>query len=231
MKNRPAVGATLAAMGMFLGMQSATTANTIMFATYFNKASMSGVVQMIGFLPMVLFIPFIKKLVNKFGKKEASVAGTILSLVGGAIMLVFPTIESRDTGLIVYLVGLVLFGIGLGVYTCVSWAMMGDAIDYNEWKFGTREEGTVYSLHSFFRKLAQGVGPSAVIFIMGVLGYVEELGTIGQSPETAKNMCWLVAGLYMFSAVLQFIGIAFVYNLDKKTVETMNKELEERRAK
>ena len=69
MKNRPAVGATLAAMGMFLGMQSATTANTIMFATYFNKASMSGVVQMIGFLPMVLFIPFIKKLVNKFGKK------------------------------------------------------------------------------------------------------------------------------------------------------------------
>ena len=231
MKNRPAVGATIAAMGMFLGMQSATTANTIMFATYFNKASMSGVVQMIGFLPMVLFIPFIKKLVNKFGKKEASVAGTILSLVGGAIMLVFPTIESRDTGLIVYLVGLVLFGIGLGVYTCVSWAMMGDAIDYNEWKFGTREEGTVYSLHSFFRKLAQGVGPSAVIFIMGVLGYVEELGTIGQSPETAKNMCWLVAGLYMFSAVLQFIGIAFVYNLDKKTVETMNKELEERRAK
>jgi GPH family glycoside/pentoside/hexuronide:cation symporter len=231
MKNRPAVGATLAAMGMFLGMQSATTANTIMFATYFNKASMSGVVQMIGFLPMVIFIPFIKKLVNKFGKKEASVAGTILSLVGGAIMLVFPTIESRDTGLIVYLVGLVLFGIGLGVYTCVSWAMMGDAIDYNEWKFGTREEGTVYSLHSFFRKLAQGVGPSAVIFIMGVLGYVEELGTIGQSPETAKNMCWLVAGLYMFSAVLQFIGIAFVYNLDKKTVETMNKELEERRAK
>jgi GPH family glycoside/pentoside/hexuronide:cation symporter len=231
MKNRPAVGATIAAMGMFLGMQSATTANTIMFATYFNKASMSGVVQMIGFLPMVLFIPFIKKLVNKFGKKEASVAGTILSLVGGAIMLVFPTIESRDTGLIVYLVGLVLFGIGLGVYTCVSWAMMGDAIDYNEWKFGTREEGTVYSLHSFFRKLAQGVGPSAVIFIMGVLGYVEELGTIGQSPETAKNMCWLVAGLYMFSAVLQFIGIAFVYNLDKKTVETMNKELEEKRAK
>ena len=108
---------------------------------------------------------------------------------------------------------------------------MGDAIDYNEWKFGTREEGTVYSLHSFFRKLAQGVGPSAVIFIMGVLGYVEELGTIGQSPETAKNMCWLVAGLYMFSAVLQFVGIAFVYNLDKKTVETMNKELEERRAK
>ena len=231
MKNRPAVGATIAAMGMFLGMQSATTANTIMFATYFNQASMSGIVQMIGFLPMVLFLPFIKKLVNKFGKKEASVAGTIVSVVGGLIMLVFPTIANRSTALVVYLIGLILFGIGMGVYTCVSWAMMGDAIDYNEWKFGTREEGTVYSLHSFFRKLAQGVGPSIVLLIMGVLGYNSELGTIGQSFETSHNMCWLVAGLYLFSAVVQFVGIAVIYNLDKKTLDKMTSELAERKAK
>ena len=231
MKNRPAVGATLAAMGMFLGMQSATTANTIMFATYFGNAGMTGVVQAIGFVPMLIFLPFIKKLVNKFGKKEASVYGTIVSLVGSVIMFIFPTLENRDAGLVVYLVGLVFFGIGLGVYTCVSWAMMGDAIDYNEWKFGTREEGTVYSLHSFFRKLAQGVGPSAVIYIMGILGYKSELGTIGQSAETAMNMCWLVAGLYALSAVLQFVGIAFIYNLDKKTLETMTKELEAKRVK
>jgi GPH family glycoside/pentoside/hexuronide:cation symporter len=108
--------------------------------------------------------------------------------------------------------------------------MMGDAIDYNEWKFGTREEGTVYSLHSFFRKLAQGVGASAVLLIMGALGYVEKYGTMLQSAETAYNMCWLVAGLYTFSAVLQFVGLAIVYNIDKKTLETMNAELAARRA-
>ena len=229
LKNRPAVGATIAAMGMFLGMQSATTANTIMFATYFNNASMSGLVTAIGFLPMVIFIPFIKPLVNKFGKKEVSVVGSIVTLVGAGVMMVFPTVENRDIALLVYLVGLVLFGIGMGVYTCVSWAMMSDAIEYNEWKFGTREEGTVYSLHSFFRKLAQGVGPSIVLLIMGALGYQEELGTIGQSFQTSKNMCWLVAGLYLFSAVLQFIGIALVYNLDKKKVDTMTAELKAKR--
>lgn len=230
MRNRPAVGATLAAMGMFLGMQSASTANTIMFATYFNNASMSGVVTAIGFLPMVLFIPFIKPMVNKFGKKEVSVVGTIVSLFGAGIMMVFPTIENRDTALIVYLAGLILFGIGMGVYTCVSWALMGDAIDYNEWKFGTREEGVVYSLHSFFRKLAQGIGPSIVLLVMGVLGYQSELGTIGQSFQTSKNMCWLVAGLYMLSAVLQFIGLAVIYNLSKSKVEEMTAELEKKRA-
>ena len=228
MKNRPAVGCTIAAMGMFLGMQSASTANTIMFATYFGKASLSGVVMIIGFLPMFLFMPFIKKIVDKYGKKEASVAGTLLSLVGGAVMVVFPIVP-RSAALIVYMLGLVIFGVGMGIYTCVSWAMMGDAIDYNEWKFGTREEGTVYSLHSFFRKLAQGVGPAAVILIMGWLGYDEKLGTIGQSAQTASNMCWLVAILYLFSAVAQFIGLAVFYNIDKKTLATMTAELEARR--
>ena len=225
MKNRPAVGATVAAMGMFLGMNAATTANTIMFATYFNMASMSGLVQMIGFLPMFLFMPFITKIVKKYGKKEASVVGTMLSIVGGLIMLIFPMIENVKIALVVYLLGLVFFGVGMGVYTCVSWAMMGDAIDYNEWKYGTREEGVVYSLHSFFRKLAQGIGPSMVLLIMGWLGYEAKYGTIAQSATTSHNMCWLVAGLYLFSAVLQFIGIALIYNLDKKTLAKMNEDL------
>jgi len=229
MKNRPAVGATIAAMGMFLGMNSASTANTIMFATYFGMASMSGIVQLIGFLPMFLFMPFIRKLVEKHGKKEASVAGTIVSLVGGVLMFVFPLISNKIIALVLYIAALCIFGIGMGVYTCVSWALMADAIDYNEWKTGKREEGTVYSLHSFFRKLAQGVGPSIVLLLMGFLGYNSNLGTIGQSAETSYNMCWLVAGLYLFSGIIQFIGLGLVYNLDKKTMAQMNAELAARK--
>ena len=64
---------------------------------------------------------------------------------------------------------------------------------------------------------------------MGLLGYQEELGTIGQSFQTAKNMCWLVAGLYLLSAVMQLIGIAFIYNLNKKKVDEMTADLEARR--
>ena len=229
MKNRPAIGATVAAMGMFLGMQSATTANSIMFAAYFKQAQLSGLVMLVGYLPMFLFMPFVKKLVDKFGKKEAATAGTVVSLVGGLVMLVFPMVP-MSLALPVYMVGLVLFGLGMGVYTCVSWAMMSDAIDYNEWKFGTREEGTVYSLHSFFRKLAQGIGPSIVIALLGAIGYVETLGTTGQSDAVVIGSCWLVGGLYLFSAVCQFVGIGFIYNLDKKTLATMNEELAARRA-
>ena len=230
-KNRPAVGCTIAAMGMFLGMQSAGTATTIMFATHFGQASMSGLVTMVGFLPMFLFMPLATKLVKKYGKKEVSTIGSIAGLIGGAIMCVFPMCP-REIQLVVYMVGLIFFGLGMGFYNCVSWAMMGDAIDYSEWKTGKREESVIYALHSFFRKLAQGVGPAAVIAIMGtpLIGYVSALGTIGQSAETASRLCWLVAGLYMLSAVCQFVGVALVYNIDKKTVETMNAELAQRRA-
>ena len=228
MKNRPAVGATMAAMATLVIMNCATTANTIMFATYFGQASLSGVVQVISLLPTILFMPFIKKLVNKYGKKEVSVWGSVGSLVAGASMFIFPTVANKSLAMILYIIPLILFGFGMGVYTCVSWAMMGDAIDYNEWLTGKREEGTVYSLHSFFRKLIQGAGPSTVLVLMGILGYTSELGPIGQGAQTAHNMCWLVAGLFLFSAILQFVGLAFVYNLDKKTTEQMNAELAQR---
>ena len=230
MKNRAALGATIAAMGMFLGMNAATTAISIMFAIYFGMAELSGVVSAIGFVPMLFFMPFIKKIVAKWGKKEAASVGALISIGGAILMFIFPLLGNKTAALLVYLVALTIFGLGLGIYTCVSWALMADAIDYNEWKTGKREEGTVYSLHSFFRKLSQGVGPSIVLMLMGLLGYVSDLGTGGQSLQTAYNMCWLVSGLYLFSAVLMFVSLAFIYNLDKKTMETMTRELEERKA-
>jgi GPH family glycoside/pentoside/hexuronide:cation symporter len=124
--------------------------------------------------------------------------------------------------------------------------MMGDAIDYNEWKTGKREEGVVYSLHSFFRKLAQGVGPAVALVIMTALGYVNNAnldasGNYTNIPDAAGNfnainvewLGWdvavnlriLVAALFLVAALMQFVGLALVYNLDKKTLEKMNAEL------
>ena len=102
--------------------------------------------------------------------------------------------------------------------------MMGDAIDYNEWKTGSREEGTVYSLHSFFRKLAQGVGPAVILVIMVALGY-DGKNEGNQIWEVAVRMRYLVAATFLVSAVFQFIGLALVYNVDKKTLAAMNKDL------
>ena len=226
-KNRPAVGATLAAMGMFIGMQGATAAVTVIFQSYFKNVQISGVVQLFAMIPIVVFTPLARKMVVKYGKKELATFGSICSVVA-ALGLFIITPNNTGLDLIIYIGCQLVYSLGLGIYSTVSWAMMGDAIDYNEWKFGSREEGTVYSLHSFFRKLAQGIGPSLVLIVMVALGYVGA-NEGNQLWEVAVRMRYLVAATFLFSALLQFIGLGLVYNLDKKTMAKMNEELEARR--
>lgn len=225
-KNRPAVGATIAAMGMFLGMQGGTAANTVVWQSYFNNVQISGLVSAFAMLPIILFTPLARKMVVKYGKKELATVGSIVSIIA-CIGLVALPITPDMKGIAIWMVCQLLNSLGLGIYSTVSWSMMGDAIDYNQWKNGSREEGTVYAMHSFFRKLAQGMGPSAVLVVMVLLGYVEA-NEGNQLFEVALNMRYLVAGLNLLSAVLMLVGLGFVYNLDKKTTEQMKTELAEK---
>ena len=245
-KNRPAVGATLAAMGMFIGMQGATTAVNVTFQIYFENPQISGVVQMFSMIPIVVFTPLARKMVTKYGKKELSVIGAICYIVGALIMFAAPLglipVSKGNTGadLLLYIVAQLVCALGMGIYSTVSWAMMGDAIDYNEWKTGNREEGIVYSLHSFFRKLAQGVGPAVAVAIMGTMGYVnnavdpatgaEIIDVALISWENTLQIRTLVAALFLVSGLFVFIGLGLVYNLDKKTLDKMQAELAERHA-
>lgn len=167
-------------------------------------------------------------MVTKYGKKELATVGAIASMIACVLMLLLP-ITPDGKGIAIYMVCQLVNSLGMGIYSTVSWAMMGDAIDYNEWKIGTREEGTVYALHSFFRKLAQGLGPALALVVMVALGYVGANGG-EQTMEVAIRMRYLVAGLYLFSAVMQFVGLSLIYNLDKKTLATMQEELEKRHA-
>ena len=217
MKNRPAVGATIAAMGMFIGMQGATTAVTVIFQSYFQNVKISGIVQLFAMIPIVCFTPLARKMVAKYGKKELATFGSICSVVA-ALGLFIITPNNTGLDLVLYVFFQLIYSLGLGIYSTVSWAMMGDAIDYNEWKTGNREEGIVYSLHSFFRKLAQGIGPALILVIMVALGYVGE-NEGNQVWQVAINMRVLVAATFLFSAILQFVGLALIYNLDKKTLE------------
>ena len=230
LKNRPAVGATVAAMGMFLGMQGAATGVQVMFQAYFQNASIQGLVSMFAMLPIILFTPLARKMVAKFGKKELATVGSIVSIIACVGLCVLP-IGPNGTGMIIYVACQLVNSLGMGIYSTVSWSMMGDAIDYAEWKFGKREEGTVYSLHSFFRKLAQGAGPSICLVIMALpfIGYDNTLKA-DQTMEVATNIRYFVAVAYLVSAVLQFVGLGLIYNLDKKSLAKMNEELEARHA-
>ena len=226
MKNRAAVGATVAAMGMFIGQTGCAAAVQSMFQSYFGDSKLSGVINLFSMVPIILFTPLARKLVVKFGKKEMATVGSIVSLVATVTFLVIP-VPASSAGAFIYAGIMFVYSLGLGVYSTVSWALMGDAIDYNEWKFGVREEGTVYSLHSFFRKAAQGLGPGLFTFIMVAVGYLGTEG--GETMEVAIRIRYVVAGGYLFAAICMFVGLGLIYNLDKKTLAKMTEELNARK--
>lgn len=227
-QNRAAVGATIAPVGQFIGMYGSQYATTAMFQSYFNNAQISGVMSVISMIPMFLFMPFIRKIVGRYGKKEASSVGAAVTLLGYVLLLVLP-ITPDTKGMLMWVGGQLVAGIGGGIYMCISWSLMADAMDYGEWKFGVREEGTTYALHSFFRKLAQGIGPSVGLLVAAALGFVEANGG-NQTFEVALRMRYQAAAFYVVAGILQFIGIAFIYNLDKKTLDVVQKDLEARKA-
>lgn len=206
----------------------------ICFQFMIKNTEISGIVQLFAMIPILVFTPLARKMVTKFGKKELSVVGSICSIVGGlGLFIITPNNVNQD--LLIYILCQLVYSLGLGIYSTVSWAMMGDAIDYNEWKTGNREEGVVYSLHSFFRKLAQGIGPAVALLIMQGMGYVNNavdpetgaafIDVTKLSWEFAVELRTLVAILFLVAAVMQFIGLGLIYNLDKKTLAKMNAEL------
>ena len=93
--------------------------------------------------------------------------------------------------------------------------MVVDCIDDQYEKTGKREEGSVYSLYSFFRKLSQGVGSAVCALALAACGYVEELGA-AQTAQTALNIKNMYIYFMLGGAFVTLIVMKFMYNIDDR---------------
>ena len=227
-RNRAAVGASLAGMSGFIGMYGAQTAVTVMFQSYFKNARISGVVGMLSMFGVFIFMPFATTITKKIGKKEGCTIGAVVACLAYVLMFALP-ITPDGKGMALYVLCQVIAMIGNGYSSCVTWALIADAIDYEEWKLGTRNEGTTYALYSFFRKVAQGLGPSLGLVAATAVGYNAILGP-DQPAQIATNLRYLVPGMYLVGTVLGLIAYGLIYNVDRKTLNQMNADLEARHA-
>ena len=227
-RNRAAVGASLAGMSGFIGMYGAQTAVTVMFQSYFKNARISGVVGMLSMFGVFIFMPFATTITKKIGKKEGCTIGAVVACLAYVLMFALP-ITPDGKGMALYVLCQVIAMIGNGYSSCVTWALIADAIDYEEWKLGTRNEGTTYALYSFFRKVAQGLGPSLGLVAATAVGYNAALGA-DQPAQIATNLRYLVPGMYLVGTVLALVAYGLIYNVDRKTLGQMNADLEARHA-
>ena len=119
-------------------------------------------------MPILLVcFPLVPRLVAKFGKKATLMAGIIFSTVFSVITFVV-RIENVYVYSALYLISM----IGQTAFTMLIWALVTDCLDYSEWKFNERSDGSMYSLYTFSRKIGSTIASAFVSFGLGVIGYV-----------------------------------------------------------
>lgn len=227
-RNRAAVGITLAAIFSLICFTGISTATTVLFQSYFKNAQMSGLLTVASMLPMFIAMPFVSKVVKKYGKQEASAYSMILGVVVAVLMLVLP-MPGNNTGMFLFMAYSFLLTLSYTVFSLVGWAMVSDAIDYNEYKFGNRSEGTIYATYSMGRKIAQGIGPSLVLYLMVAVGYNESLGA-AQTAAAATGIRYLVPAVYLVGIIGMFVSLKFIFPVDRKTLAEVEEALHGKQA-
>ena len=219
-RNRALISIIAASIVMLLSQLTMQSMANYVYPNFYGSTvaqSASTVTMLVG---MLIAAAVAKPLAGRFGKAEVSVASNALA---SGVCLALYFLRPENVWVYVALNG--LNWLGLGVFSMVSWALITDVIDDAELRNGVREDGSVYALYSFARKLGQ----AAAAGLSGGL-----LTAIGYSQDTAFDP-GVVNGLYDIAALVPAIGFGalaailwFWYPLHKRQVEENVAELKRR---
>ena len=220
--NRSLIGIIAAAILSLLVMLTMQGMNAYLFPNFYGNVAAQSVAALAGSLVMlVVCAPLATKLSAKYGKKELAIGSC---LFGAVVYLICWVLKPENP--YTYVVFYVVANIGVGFFNMVIWAMITDVIDDAEVKNGVREDGTIYSVYSFARKIGQALSSGMIGALLSVIGY---------SAATAFNP-EVVNGIFNMTCIIPaigFVGIAlvlmFLYPLSKNRVEANVLELKKRR--
>ena len=174
-----------------------------------------------GMVVILVLSTFIVKLSAKVGKKELSVIGSIISAAAFLILFFIHT-----DNVWVWIVLVLISSVGTAMFNMVIWAMITDVIDDSEVRTGVRQDGTIYSVYSFARKLGQACSSGISGVLLSIIGYTAATAHDPKVVDGIYNVTCLVPALGM---ILLFLALQFLYPLNKKRVEENAKILKERR--
>ena len=224
LKNKPLLWILVASLLLMTNAMFIGTVNVYLFKDYFTSTAALSTYGVVQSAASFAVMPLIAPLVSKFGKKEISSFGLVLAAV--AYYALFFMKDLSGMGFVaVAAVGL----FGTAFFNTVVWAFVTDVIDYHELLTGLREDGTVYSIYSFSRKVGQaiagGIGGAAI----AAVGYVA--GAAQQSESTLNGIHTLGTLIPAIVYTLILLVLVFLYPLTKKRTEEMNAQLAARRNK
>ncbi len=217
--NRAMVGITISTVAVVIFYNSSMSVNNLVFQFYFNDAEKSTLAMIASYIPLVAFMPFASNISAKIGKKKLLTISGLVSVIAGVIMLFLP-ITPDMKGIIIYVIGLMFVNTGCCVFQIIVWAMVADCIEDSYRKKGIREEGSLYAIYSFFRKLSQGIGSAVVALALSSVGYIESAAV--QTAEVSENIKNLYIILLVTGLLIMTLSMKFVYNIGFKEEQKFN---------
>ncbi len=221
-KNRALISIIVASVLMLLSQFTLQQLANYVFPDYYGNTAAQSASTFAMLIGMAVAATVAKPLALRFGKAEISVVSNL-----AAALVCFLLFFVRPANVWVY-VGFNLFcWLGLGVFAMVSWALITDVIDYSELKNGIREDGSIYALYSFARKMGQAAAAGLTGLFLTIVGYEKIEGV--PLPQGVKD------GIFSISTLVPAIGFLllsavlwFWYPLNKKAVDENVRLLKEK---
>ena len=210
--NRALIGLSIVYI-CFLGAQMLNqTINNYIFKDYFANTMGLTVMNAAGIAPALILAPLAVPLSRKFGKKEVGIFAAVSGAIAFLLLFLLRT-DNMWLYVVINIVGL----LGFGLFNLIIWAFISDVIDDQEVRTNIREDGTIYAVCSFARKLGQAIASALGGWSLAWIGYAEGSKS-GQTPDVLDGIYNIATIVPAILYIIVGVTLIFVYPLGKKKV-------------
>lgn len=219
-KNRALISIIAASIVMLLAQLTMQSMANYVYPNYYGNTAAQSASTILMVVSSLVAAAITKPLARNLGKAEISVIASLLASAVCALLLIV-----RPENVWVYVAFTSLGWFGLAIFSMVNWALITDVIDYSELKNGIREDGAVYALYSFARKLGQAASAGLTGVLLSYIGYSQETAFDPMVLQDVFTISALVPGIGFF---LLAVILWFWYPLHRKQVEANVAALKEK---
>ena len=223
LKNRPFIFAAGIYLFTWLAIVVAETNLLFYIKHVINRAEQSSLIMAAIFVTAIIALPFWNWVSKKGNKRTAYIIGVAF----WAVVMILMILITPQTPFWVLMVLCVMAGIGISAAQVLPWAIIPDAIEWDEYQTGERHEGVFYSLITLLGKIANSIAVPLSLVILELTGYVSNAEV---QPDSALLGIRLVIG--PIPALLLITGIIFAifYPLSREKYQHIVTELQQHRA-
>ena len=154
---------------------------------------------------MFIGLLFTPMLARRYGKAGGILIGALVTIVAAVGMYFTPYSEIE----MIFFWGCVM-ALGGTPIAVLGWAMLPDTVDYAQWRHGVRADGAIFSMSSFFQKLAKTIGGAGIAAVLALAGYV---ANAEQTPASLAAIHGLMT-LAPAGIMIVMVVAARAYRLD-----------------